>query len=142
VNIATRWSPIPTTRNWQLTEDGDPWILRQIAIREPYFGEANGTKHVVTGPGYVMSTHDSFEVAREHAESDLLSAFSFFAESSSAPLPATNEPTGLRLHRGVVGQAVTLCERNVAELIRYPWEDALFNSLCEMCRPVIVSNPN
>lgn len=61
------WQPVPGTANLHLPEqDGLP--LRHIVVREPRFGEPDGTKYVVSGPGHGESVHASLAEAKTAAE--------------------------------------------------------------------------
>jgi hypothetical protein len=65
--------PVRGTGNWQYVDDELNLILRHIAVRQPYIGEPDGTKYVVTGDGHEHSTHDSLSDATAAAEGSLTS---------------------------------------------------------------------
>jgi hypothetical protein len=69
--MARDWQPVPQTRNWVLVDDETSCILRQVAVRDPYLGESDGTKFVVTGSGHEASTHGSMDAAQAAAEASL-----------------------------------------------------------------------
>jgi hypothetical protein len=62
------WYQVPGTANWHLPEqDGSP--QRHILVRDERFGEPDGTKFIVTGPGHPGETvHASLAEAMAHAE--------------------------------------------------------------------------
>jgi hypothetical protein len=61
------WHPVPGTANLHLPEqDGLP--QRHIVVREPRFGEPDGTKYEVSGPGHQHSIHSSLAEAKTAAE--------------------------------------------------------------------------
>jgi hypothetical protein len=61
------WYQVPGTANWHLPErDGLP--QRHILVRDERFGEPDGTKYEVSGPGHEHSIHASLEEAMTQAE--------------------------------------------------------------------------
>jgi hypothetical protein len=64
------WQRVPTTANWMLI-DANGKILRQIVVRDPWFGEPDGTKYHVSGDGHEESIHSSLGGAKTAAEASL-----------------------------------------------------------------------
>ncbi|HXB64285.1 MAG TPA: hypothetical protein VNV42_05340 [Solirubrobacteraceae bacterium] len=68
-----KWMPVTGTDNWQYVDDESSTILRHVAVRPPYLGEAGSTKYEVTGKGHENSKHDSLPDAMAAAEASLAS---------------------------------------------------------------------
>lgn len=70
--MSREWSRVRGTRNWQLVDTGMSRIVRHVAVRDPYIGEPDGTKFVVTGEGHEDSgIYGSLAEAQVAAEASL-----------------------------------------------------------------------
>ena len=65
-----KWQRVSTTVNWVLPDESG-MSLRHVAVRDPRFGEPDGTKYVVSGEGHGESVHASLWEAQAAAEATL-----------------------------------------------------------------------